>query len=553
MPHMVSRRWTICLAVVAALLVPPTVAVSPASSQTLPTRLVYSTHGGPVYSARGDGSGVKLFPNTGNWENPRWSPDGSQFLFQRRSEDRHYWEIFVATSDGEVARQLTNNYVNDENPFWSPDGRKVGYLRGKSLWTMNADGTGKERLAGLGVRPSRFVWSPDGSRIAYSHWTNEFPAQPIVEIIKADGSDASTPAEIHGFHSPAWSPDGTKLVLSRTVRAPSDHRVEVWLADPDGTNPSLLLTGPQDNISPTWSPNGDAIAFTRHGNIFAVAASGGDAGLLHNAESGVQFFDWGRALECTEQGTGSGDVLAGTAGDDVICGGDGADRIIASAGNDLILGGLGVDKVDYREGSRGVVVDLRLGTASGGHRAQLLGIEGILGSAHDDVLFGDDSRNVLFGYGGDDALVGRGGDDTLAGGDGNDVARPGADGDDVNGGDGRDTVSFFDATERVRVNLANHFAFGQGEDIVLAIEKVVGSDFDDFIIGDGAANVLRGGDGADSLDGQNGPDDLFGGDERDFLYGRDGVDELYGEDGRDYADGGDDDDACYSISQQVSC
>jgi Ca2+-binding RTX toxin-like protein len=48
-------------------------------------------------------------------------------------------------------------------------------------------------------------------------------------------------------------------------------------------------------------------------------------------------------------------------------------------------------------------------------------IEGVIGIAGDDTIYGDDNPNTLQGRDGNDTLIGRGGADTLAGGNGNDT------------------------------------------------------------------------------------------------------------------------------------
>ena len=69
----------------------------------------------------------------------------------------------------------------------------------------------------------------------------------------------------------------------------------------------------------------------------------------------------------------------------------------------------------------------QLGTAEGD---KLVSIENLTGSAHNDVLWGDDGINVLRGIAGNDYLNGYGGADTLYGGDGNDILG-GTDGNDI--------------------------------------------------------------------------------------------------------------------------
>jgi hypothetical protein len=84
---------------------------------------------------------------------------------------------------------------------------------------------------------------------------------------------------------------------------------------------------------------------------------------------------------------------------------------------------------------------------SDGGLDEVLGIEGVLGTAFEDILVGDDLENYLAGGAGDDILAGQGGADTLLGeagddyiygGDGDDRIIGGADNDQLFGGAGRD-------------------------------------------------------------------------------------------------------------------
>jgi Ca2+-binding RTX toxin-like protein len=198
-----------------------------------------------------------------------------------------------------------------------------------------------------------------------------------------------------------------------------------------------------------------------------------------------------------------------------------------------------VDWVDYESNSRGVVVDLSAGNASGAGKDRLTGIENIFGTWHDDRLTGDAGRNVLDGLGGNDFLHGADGNDRFvtAGGD-----------DAYDGGPGTDVVDFRESwNSEVIVNLVAGTASGDGEDTMTAIEDVVGSWYDDLLIGDGFANKLNGYYGEDILRGGAGDDKLFGGanedpydevNDNDVLYGGPGDDALIGGVGTDVVDFG---------------
>ena len=67
-------------------------------------------------------------------------------------------------------------------------------------------------------------------------------------------------------------------------------------------------------------------------------------------------------------------------------------------------------------------------------------IEGVAGSAYNDILTGGSGNDILSGEGGDDRLLGGAGNDTLNGGVGNDTLRGGAGNDTLRGGAGNDIL-----------------------------------------------------------------------------------------------------------------
>lgn len=156
----------------------------------------------------------------------------------------------------------------------------------------------------------------------------------------------------------------------------------------------------------------------------------------------------------------------------------------------------------------------------------------------------------------------------------------------IDGGAGIDTAGYESAPASVSVSLEQQGGVPTtrsvgGSDILISIENLLGSNFDDVLIGDAGVNVLSGGagndqlrgragndilhgglgldtlygetgddllfgnEGDDNLSGEAGNDQLFGGQGNDSLYGNQDIDLLYGESGTDYLFGGEGDDALY--------
>jgi Ca2+-binding RTX toxin-like protein len=188
------------------------------------------------------------------------------------------------------------------------------------------------------------------------------------------------------------------------------------------------------------------------------------------------------------------DIVCGGPGDDIIRGGTGRDKLFGGAGNDLVDGGPGSDKTFGNAGQ-----DTMMGGPGG---------ESSHGGPGDDRLFGELQDDDLYGEGGTDLLVGGHGIDKLSGGIGDDWIRGDVNRDKYYGDSGNDTLSFATATppgphpsrDGVDVNLAAGSAAGDdSQEQIAGIENVVGSAFEDRLIGPGLS--VRGGGESDQCSG----------------------------------------------------
>lgn len=200
-----------------------------------------------------------------------------------------------------------------------------------------------------------------------------------------------------------------------------------------------------------------------------------------------------------------GDRLSGEMGNDTVYGDTGNDLIWGEAGDDYLDGGADIDVVGYTFASSSVIVNLALGTATGEGNDTLINIEGVFGSNFDDYLSGDIGDNIFQGSDGNDTLV---------------------------GGAGLDSV-IYSKDSSVTVNLAVGTSTGEGEDTLISIEDVIGSNYSDTLIGNTENNRLWGGNGDDNLWGGTGNDYLSGDADKDQLAGGAGNDTLDGGEGVD--------------------
>ena len=145
---------------------------------------------------------------------------------------------------------------------------EIAFARNGYMMKMRADGSAVQNLAaGSGDLPSD--WSSDRSQILFTH-------NNAITVCDADGSHPVQLTSGADF-TPTWSPDGTKILFSRRLGADATTE-EIFVAGADGSNPVRLTNNAVVDWSPRWSPDGLHIAFTSLRNnsvqIYEMQADG---------------------------------------------------------------------------------------------------------------------------------------------------------------------------------------------------------------------------------------------------------------------------------------
>lgn len=195
------------------------------------------------------------------------------------------------------------------------------------------------------------------------------------------------------------------------------------------------------------------------------------------------------------RGMAGNDLLSGGAGADTLYGGSGADALDGGDHSDVIFGGVGQDQMSGAQGDDTLWGNQANDTLNGDAGADRLdggsGADVLYGGDGDDRLFGRIGADRLFGGLGNDRLEGGDGNDRLNGGDGADWLVDGQGADRLHGGLGRDVFQFVTDT-----SLDIILDFKDGRDLIL----IIGYDFSQFTITDGAPGVVMVGYGADLLE-----------------------------------------------------
>jgi dipeptidyl aminopeptidase/acylaminoacyl peptidase len=102
---------------------------------------------------------------TGEWRQPRWSPDGRWILHYRYGLSSNGTpELVKMDPTGKSAVRLTTDTAWDFDACWSPDGSQIAWTRNyKEVWLMSGDGT-NARYLHRGCQP---WFSPDGLSIVF--------------------------------------------------------------------------------------------------------------------------------------------------------------------------------------------------------------------------------------------------------------------------------------------------------------------------------------------------------------------------------------------------
>ncbi|HTC24799.1 MAG TPA: S9 family peptidase [Gemmatimonadales bacterium] len=187
---------------------------------------------------------------------PRISPDGDWVSYTvtttDTARDRNQSDVWMTSWDGSRTLQLTSSTESEHGARWSPDGRWLAFLSGRGdpneveqLWLLDRLGGEAARVTGYRGGVSDYDWAPDSRRL----------------VLVVRDPPAGSPGD-DSVRRPK------PIVIDRYKfkdddRGYLDHRRDhLYLVDLATRRGTLLTPGDFDDEMPSWSPDGNAIAFT---------------------------------------------------------------------------------------------------------------------------------------------------------------------------------------------------------------------------------------------------------------------------------------------------
>ena len=182
---------------------------------------------------------------------PRFAPDGKTVAMTLTMGHEGNPEIYSMDLDSRELKRLTTYRGIDTSPSYSPNGDKIVFNSDRAgkpaLYTMDTNGNKVKRLTygeGSYFAPA---WSPRGDLIAF---VKLLDGRFHIGVIDAEGTEERLLTEGFMDESPSWSPNGRVIVFTRQQRNGDTH---IYSIDLTGYNLRRLPT-PTEASDPAWSP-----------------------------------------------------------------------------------------------------------------------------------------------------------------------------------------------------------------------------------------------------------------------------------------------------------
>jgi dipeptidyl aminopeptidase/acylaminoacyl peptidase len=240
-----------------------------------------------------NGGNVRQLTTSGRATMPTWSPDGRSVIYIETVEEegrfpaqgtarRYFMDVpllmRIPADGSSPAEELANGRVAIDEYTWfhwlrqpamSPDGRTIAVMSDgpnptqrnvvlQLLDTLTGEFTVPDIPENEPLGHQDPAWSPDGSRLLIVQNGRASAARGAPVILEVDPDTGEfAPLTSPGYLSPSWSRDQRWIAATRTTGAGTD----VVILDSTTGAEVFRITDEGNAWSPVWSPVGDSIAY----------------------------------------------------------------------------------------------------------------------------------------------------------------------------------------------------------------------------------------------------------------------------------------------------
>ena len=231
-----------------------------------------------------DGANQKQLTHLGSIAlSPHVSPDGSRVAFS--GVTKQGWQILMYSKD--LGRLVSFPTFGGDNysPAWSSDGQSIAFSSSKTgnteIYTVSSTGGNSRRLTenkGPDVSPT---WNPKTN--AQIAWVSGRTGLPQIYTMASDGTNAARVTDQGYAVSPSWSPNGQFLAFAwvRHYGPGAPGASDIYIMDVASKQWAQLTHDGGRNDFPSWSPDGRHIVFqsnrTGKTQIWTMLADGSEA------------------------------------------------------------------------------------------------------------------------------------------------------------------------------------------------------------------------------------------------------------------------------------
>lgn len=146
-----------------------------------------------------------------------------------------------------------------------------------------------EHVTARAVDGAEPAWSPDGTRIALTKFLGG-PDRSMICIVEVDGSNERILTALGDLDSsPSWSPDGSEVAFTSWPSNVSTGQGEIHVMDAYSSAKRQLTSTHHDTEDPSWSPDGRSIAFAMGHFESGICVASVDGGEVNRLTSSPDF------------------------------------------------------------------------------------------------------------------------------------------------------------------------------------------------------------------------------------------------------------------------